>query len=53
MKRGIRWWTLCVVHNAIVHPILPLAEVLDAMGFRKIADAVFWVHDNTVPDGGG
>jgi hypothetical protein len=53
MKRDLQWWVLCVVHNIIVHPLLPAAEVLDVLGFRRASDFVFWLHDNTVPDGGG
>lgn len=53
MKKDLRWWGLCLLHNCIVHPLLPIAEVLDSMGSKRAAKAVFDLHDRTVPDGGG
>lgn len=49
------WWARCIVHNVLVHPLLPLADALDALGFRALPRAVYWAHDWTAQglDGGG
>ena len=48
--RSAKWWTLCFIHNCAVHPLLPLADALQTTMFAKV---VYWLHDNTVPKGGG
>lgn len=48
-----RWWLLCVVHNMLAHPLLPLAELALVLGYKRAAGLVFWLHDHTVPEGGG
>ena len=52
-RNSARWWALVVVHNAVIHPLLPLAELCAVLGLRRIAEFVFWAHDRTVPDGAG
>lgn len=50
------WWVAVVVHNAIVHPLLPAAEVLDRLPSRRarwVAARIFDLHDRTFPEGGG
>lgn len=50
------WWVRVFVHNGVVHPLLPFAEIFDRLPFRstrKIASWVFRAHDATVPEGGG
>jgi hypothetical protein len=53
--RGSRsWWAGVVVHNVVVHPLLPLAEVLDLGPTRKlVASLLFDLHDATFPTGAG
>lgn len=53
MTRGALWWAKCVVHNCLVHPMLPLADLLDTLGEKRVSKAVFWLHDHTAPTGGG
>jgi hypothetical protein len=52
-RRGFGWWCRCVVHNAVIHPALPLADAMDALGFKAIPRFVYWAHDWTAPIGGG
>lgn len=47
------WWTRCIVHNVLVHPWLPLADALNALGVRGLPKVIYWAHDVTVPEGGG
>jgi len=49
---GRRDWIMFVVHNMIVHPILPIAVVMTASTNRTvrfIGEAVRSLHDRTVP----
>jgi hypothetical protein len=56
-RRGsARWWALVVYHNAIVHPLLPFAEVLDVLPSRRaraLAARMFEEHDRSFPEGAG
>lgn len=50
------WWALVFVHNVVVHPILPIADVAAAFGgprCRRAAWIVFRLHDATIPKGAG
>lgn len=50
------WWALVCVHNIVVHPWLPLADLLDLSGvstLRWLAKQVYAAHDATYPEGGG
>lgn len=51
MKRGFRWWALCLTHNCIAHPLLPVGEVLTGLGLPGAADYIWKFHDRTVPEG--
>lgn len=55
MRRDATWWWRCIVHNIVVHPLLPLADALDACGLHALPRAVYWAHDWTAHglDGGG
>ena len=54
-RNSPRWWALVVIHNALVHPVLPVAEVLSYGGprCRRVADALYALHDATYPEGAG
>lgn len=41
---------LFVVHNCLVHPLLPLASLLEALGGRKISRRIYGWHDRTAPE---
>ncbi len=43
-------WVLSIVHNCIVHPLLPLGELAEAMGAKKLAAWISKAHDKTVPE---
>lgn len=48
----LKEWFLFVVHNCVVHPMLPVAVILTSSGhpgIRKAGEAVFWAHDVTAP----
>lgn len=49
------WWLRCIAHNVLVHPWLPLADALDALGCRAVPRAIYWAHDWTARglEGGG
>ena len=47
------WWIKSIVHNCIIHPVLPLADAMERMGFKRFPQAMFWLHDNILPPGGG
>lgn len=51
MKKDLRWWWLCFVHNCVVHPLLPAAEALESLGAKRVPRAVYALHDRTVPEG--
>lgn len=38
-----------IIHNVIVHPLLPLAEVCERVGLKRVARAIYEVHDESVP----
>lgn len=54
-----RWWLLCVIHNCVIHPWLPLADAIDAVSRiilgrpSRLAGALYTAHDRTAPPGGG
>ena len=50
MKRSTKWYFIHFVHNCVAHPLLPVAEVLDALGVYRLADVIFAFHDVTTPD---
>ena len=39
-----------LIHNAIVHPWLPLAEWLESKGVPHFPQWVYNLHDRTVPE---
>lgn len=43
----VEWWLRCIAHNVLVHPLLPLADALDALGCRTVSRAIYWAHDWT------
>jgi hypothetical protein len=49
MKRSLKWWVKCVVHNCVAHPLMVPAEVLDRVGLPEVADILYKFHDNTIP----
>jgi hypothetical protein len=51
--RTTTWWIKCVIHNCVIHPMLPLADALNALGLRALPHAVYWLHDRSAPVGGG
>ncbi len=53
MNRNWKWWTLDIIHNIVIHPFLPLADVLEHCGLKRVANLVYWLHDHTAPVGGG
>jgi hypothetical protein len=55
-KYSAKWWVAVVVHNCIVHPLLPIGEVLDVLPSRRakrIAALIFKAHDSSFPEGAG
>jgi hypothetical protein len=55
-RHSAKWWGLLVLHNNLVHPVLPLAEVLDVLPsrrLRRVAKLVFDAHDASYPEGAG
>lgn len=55
-RHSVKWWGLVVLHNCVVHPWLPLADVLDTIPSRRakrVAALVYLAHASTFPEGGG
>lgn len=55
-RHSVKWWGLVVLHNCVIHPWLPLADLLDTFPSRrakKVAAVLFAAHDNTYPEGAG
>lgn len=52
-NRNRIWWAKCFFHNWIVHPILPFADIVDAWGPNRFSQAIYDLHDNSYPEGGG
>ena len=53
---SMKWWGLVVLHNSIIHPILPIAEVLDLIPSshtKGLAAKLYALHDATYPEGAG
>ena len=50
MKKTLFWQLNHIVHHCIAHPLLPIAEALDLLRLRKLADVIFTFHDVTMPD---
>lgn len=51
-----RWWASSVVHNCIVHPCLPFADLIDlapSSRVRSVAAFLYKAHDATAPVGAG
>lgn len=56
MRYTWKWWGLVVVHNMIVHPCLPVADLLAVLPFKRgqrLAHLLFEAHDRTAPEGAG
>jgi len=49
-KRDLRWWALCITHNCLVHPMLPIADFLESLKFKRVSEAIYWLHDNSFPE---
>lgn len=52
-RRTPRWWALCLFHNWLVHPIMPLADLLDELGEKRVSGLLYHLHDKSFPEGGG
>lgn len=55
-RYSLRWWAFVVVHNCLVHPILPVADLFDVAPSRRLrrgAAFMFRIHDATAPKGAG
>jgi hypothetical protein len=52
-ERNAMWWLKCVVHNMVIHPLLPAADLIDTLGFKRLPALVYRLHDTIVPTGGG
>lgn len=52
-RRTPRWWALCLFHNWFVHPIMPLADLLDELGEKRVSGLLYQLHDKSFPEGGG
>jgi hypothetical protein len=49
-KHSAGWWFLVFFHNLVVHPILPLGDVAEAvLGENRLSKGIFWLHDNSAP----
>ena len=53
VRRTLSWWARCIVHNWIAHPLLPLADLLDELGERRVSGLLYDLHDTTCPGDGG
>lgn len=52
-KHGKRWWLAVVVHNCVIHPLLPLAEVLDlgtSARSKLLSALIFKLHEKSYPE---
>ena len=52
-RHSAAWWGLCLLHNCVIHPLLPLGDLLDLAGCGRAARGIYWLHDHTFPEGGG
>ena len=55
-RHSLRWWFLVVIHNVVIHPLMPVGEVLDLLPSRKaraLAARLFAAHDRSFPEGAG
>lgn len=52
-RRTPRWWALCLFHNWIAHPLMPLADLLDEIGEKRVSALLHRLHDTTYPEGDG
>lgn len=52
-SRNVTWWCKCIVHNMIIHPILPLADALERTRLGGFSRLMYKMHDLSAPAGGG
>lgn len=48
----VQEWFTFVLHNTVIHPLLPLAVMATASPWpvlQRVGEAVFRVHDKTAP----
>lgn len=48
--KNARRWAFSIIHNCLVHPMLPLGELAEAMGAKRVAGWIYKAHDVTVPE---
>lgn len=52
-KYSKRWWLAVVVHNCVIHPMLPLAEALDlrpSHHAKLLSALIYKIHDKSYPE---
>ena len=42
-----------IVYNWIAHPLMPLADLLDEIGEKRVSALLHRLHDTTYPEGDG
>ena len=48
-RTKLNYWVWDIVHNMMVHPLLPVAHACKVVGFPKVYKFVCDMHDKTAP----
>lgn len=51
--RNASWWVKCIIHNMMIHPLLPLADVFEHGRLNAFSQLIYKLHDRSAPAGGG
>jgi hypothetical protein len=43
----VAWWVLCAFHNCVVHPVLPLADLLHTLRPNRFSNFIYTLHDRS------
>lgn len=49
MRRGFSYWAMNLIHNLIIHPLLPFADMVFYLNWKRPADFIYELHDITTP----
>lgn len=49
MKHSYKFWIMNIVHNILVHPLMPIADLFTLCKAYKIAQVLYTLHSKTSP----
>jgi ACR3 family arsenite efflux pump ArsB len=49
LSHNYKYWVMNLLHNWLVHPLLPIADIFMALNCRKVSDKIYLLHELTCP----